>query len=116
MAKQEIAQLHDKMDKIFDLQMQTNVNLERQNGDIKAIEEHLSNLNGKVLKNMNAIEKSRRDAEKQRDKCANHFVKIEETANKTENSIVFARGSIYGLTFLSIILGLALATKSLGLW
>lgn len=109
MAKKEISDIHKKLDKIYDLSM---VN----NGDLKAVKEHLKTLNGKVLRNIKEIEKVRLEEEKQHDKCEKHFCVVEKKVNVTQDQIVFAKGAVYGLSFLTGILSLIVITKTLGFW
>ena len=109
MNNMDLSDLHNKLDKIFDV---TSSN----SGDLKAVNEHLKTLNGKVLKNMIEIEKNGTETYKKQEKCDSRIEKIKKDINDTENNIIFARGSIYGLSFLSIILTIALGTKSLGFW
>jgi len=114
MSSSELSEIHKKLDTLVTGMNYTNINLEKQNGDIKAIREHLKTLNGKVLRNMNEIEEIRKEDKLQAAKLLVDFKGVEEKINKNENSIVFARGGIYALTFISIILGITLTLKSFG--
>lgn len=99
MVKKEIVQLHEKLDKIYDLSM---VN----NGDLKAVKEHLKTLNGKVIHNMKEIEKVREELEKQQVKCEKHFVCIEDKVNVNENEIMKAQGAMKLVSVFSVVVGL----------
>ena len=98
MNQSQLGDIHLKLDLIMGSVSKTREELIETNGDIKAIKEHLNTLNGKVLKNMNEIEKARCD--------------VVELNNK----YTFARGSIYGLTIITGLLGFVLLLKNFGFW
>ena len=98
----DMKRFHEKLDDI-----QSGVN------DLKVVtgklEEHQRGINGTIVRVQKEVYKKNEDNEKR-------FKTAEGLIGENKSSIVFARGSIYALSFLSIILGILLATKQLNLW
>lgn len=72
------------------------------------LEEHQASINGSIVE-------LKREANERVNKCGNKFKDLECKINHNENSIVFAKGSIYALTLISICLGLLLGFKTIGI-
>ena len=109
MGKKQIDTLYEKLDKIYDVSM-------NNSGDLKAVKEHLKTLNGKVIRNMKEIEKVRTEADCKRLGCEKHFKMVEEKIEKNQDSIIFAKGTVYAVSILTALIGLFGATKLIGLW
>ena len=73
------------------------------------LEEHQRSINGTIIE-------LKKEADERIMVCGNHFKELEGKINNNENSIVFARGSVYALTVISVILGVILGLKTFGLF
>jgi hypothetical protein len=95
MVKKDVELIHNKLDKLIVLTAK--------------LEEHQRSINGSIVRLQS-------EANNRVVVCGRQFENLQGKISVAENNIVFARGSVYALTLISMILGIILVLKTFNLF
>ena len=102
MVEKELGRLHKKLDDIITANQEAHVMLVKDIGKsnllLTKLEEHQRSINGSMV-------------ELKKESIINS-----ESIKENKESIVFAKGGIYVIGFLTSVIGLVTASKAIGLW
>ncbi len=100
--KNELKGIHTKLDKMIESNTMAhevlNLSLHKNSIVLTKLEEHQRAINGSAKRHDEKLEE------------------LDKEININRESIVFARGNVYAIGFISSLLGLIALTKTLGFW